>query len=41
MMPFANIGNVPFDVNVLSSIFPSNKHINEKASALQDSDSTI
>lgn len=35
MTPFANIGNVPFDVNVLSSVFPNNKHINEKARALE------
>lgn len=35
MTPFVNIGNVPFDVNVLSSVFPNNKHINEKARALE------
>lgn len=35
MTPFVNIGNVPFDVNVLNSIFPGNKHINEKARALE------
>lgn len=35
MTPFANIGNVPFDVNMLSSIFPNNKYINEKARALE------
>lgn len=35
MTPFKDIGNVPFDVNVLSSIFPNNKHINEKARALE------
>lgn len=35
MTPFKSIGNVPFDVNVLSSVFPNNKHINEKARALE------
>ena len=35
MTPFQDIGNVPFDVNVLSSIFPNNMHINEKARALE------
>jgi len=35
MTPFQNIGNIPFDVNVLSSIFPNCKHINEKARALE------
>lgn len=37
MTPFQDIGNIPFDVNVLSSIFPNNKHINEKARALEKS----
>lgn len=35
MTPFQNIGNIPFDINVLSSIFPNCKHINEKARALE------
>ena len=35
MTPFENIGNIPFDVNVLSAVFPNNKHINEKARALE------
>lgn len=35
MTPFADIGNVPFDANVLSSIFPNSKHINEKARTLE------
>ena len=30
-----NIGNIPFDVNVLSTVFPNNKHINEKARTLE------
>ncbi len=37
MTPFQDIGNVPFDVNVLSSIFPNCKHINEKARSLEKS----
>ena len=41
MTPFENIGNVPFDVNVLSGIFPNNKHINEKARALEKSGQII
>ena len=35
MTPFENIGNIPFDVNVLSAFFPNHKHINEKARALE------
>ena len=35
MTPFTNIGNVPFDISMLSSIFPNNKHINEKARSLE------
>ena len=35
MTPFENIGNIPFDVNVLSTVFPNHKHINEKARALE------
>lgn len=41
MSPFAFIGNVPFDMNVLSSIFPKNKHINDKARMLEKSGSII
>ena len=41
MGPFANIGNVPFDINVLSSLFPSCSHITEKARALVDSGKII
>ena len=37
MTPFENIGNIPFNVDVLSSIYPNNKHINEKARALEQS----
>jgi len=37
MRPFANIGNVPFDIQVLSSIFPDCRHITEKAIALVES----
>ena len=35
MTPFVNIGNVPFDIGVLASVFPDNKHITEKARALE------
>ena len=35
MTPFENIGNIPFDVNVLSAFFPNHQHINEKARALE------
>ncbi len=41
MSPFAKIGNVPFDTCVLSSLFPNNKHINEKARALDKSGQII
>lgn len=37
MSPFNEIGNIPFDLNVLSSIFPNCKHIGEKARALESS----
>lgn len=37
MSPFSSIGNVPFDVNVLSSIFPDCKHITDKARTLEAS----
>ena len=33
--PFANIGNVPFDLSVLQSVFPDNKHITDKARSLE------
>lgn len=35
MTPFFKIGNVPFDLNVLSSLFPETKHIVEKARRLE------
>lgn len=35
MTPFANIGNVPFGVDVLGTLFPNNRHVNEKARALE------
>ena len=35
MSPFSNIGNIPFDLNVLATFFPNCKHINEKARALE------
>lgn len=35
MSPFDSIGNIPFDIGVLSSIFPECKHINEKARKLE------
>lgn len=38
--PFINIGNVPFDLNVLASVFPETKHIIEKARRLE-ADGTI
>lgn len=41
MGPLANIGNIPFDINVLSSLYPSCNHITEKARALADSGKII
>jgi len=41
MSPFDSIGNIPFDINVLASIFPKNKHINEKARRLEADGSII
>lgn len=41
MGPFDNVGNVPFDINVLSSLFPGCSHITEKARALVDSGKII
>lgn len=35
MSPLINIGNVPFDLNVLASVFPETKHIIEKARRLE------
>jgi len=35
MSPFVNVRNVPFDMNVLASIFPNCKYIAEKAQALE------
>lgn len=31
MSPLVNLGNVPFELNVLASLFPETRHINEKA----------
>lgn len=41
MRPLVNIGNIPFDINVLSSLFPGCRHITEKARALVDSGKII
>lgn len=35
MSPFTTIGNVPFDLSVLASLFPEVRHINEKAMRLE------
>lgn len=35
MSPFLSIGNVPFDMNVLASLFPKCKHITDKARTLE------
>jgi hypothetical protein len=35
MSPFTNIGNVPFDLNVLASLFPETKFTGEKARRLE------
>ena len=35
MSPFTNTGNVPFDLNVLASLFPETKFISEKARRLE------
>ena len=37
MSAFNNIGNIPFDLNVLASIFPYTKFIGEKARRLESS----
>lgn len=37
MNPFGNIRNIPFDLNVLASLYPHNQHIAEKARALEKS----
>ena len=37
MRPFSKIGNIPFDINVLNSVFPDHRHITEKAIALVNS----
>ena len=34
MSPLTTLANVPFDINVLSSVFPETKHITEKARKL-------
>jgi len=36
MTPFVNIGNVPFDMGILTSLFPDNKCITEKARSLEE-----
>lgn len=41
MSPFTNIGNIPFDLNVLSSLFPKTKFIGEKARRLEASGTII
>lgn len=41
MNAFEKIGNVPFDIGVLSSIFPNQKHTVEKARALEKSGAII
>lgn len=41
MKPLVNIGIIPFDINVLSSLFPGCSHITEKARALVDSGKII
>lgn len=40
MSPFQSIGNIPFDLGILSSLFPDTKHIREKARRLE-TDGTI
>lgn len=35
MSPFTNIGNIPFDLNVLASLFPATKFTVEKARRLE------
>lgn len=35
MSPFAKIGNIPFDLNVLASLFPETKFTEEKARKLE------
>lgn len=37
MSPFTNTGNIPFDLNVLASLFPETKFIGEKARRLEAS----
>ena len=41
MGPLFNIGNIPFDINVLSSLYPNCSHVTEKARALVDSGKII
>lgn len=41
MSPLQKIGNIPFDIGVLASIFPRNKHICEKAQALENAGSIV
>lgn len=35
MSPFDSIGNIPFDLSVLSSLFPQNRCISDKARKLE------
>jgi len=41
MSPLSFIGNIPFDLSVLSSIYPKNKHIGDKARKLESEGSII
>ena len=41
MSPLTHLGNVPFDLNVLSSLFPDTKHISEKAARLESAGQII
>ena len=41
MGPLFKIGNIPFDINVLSSLYPNCSHVTEKAKALVDSGKII
>lgn len=41
MSPFTNTGNIPFDLNVLASLFPETKFIGEKARRLEASGAIV
>lgn len=41
MSPFNDIGNIPFDLNVLASLFPKNKYTEEKARKLEEAGTII